>query len=63
MQSSGGRERGGRGVKREIWRESMCGWMGGWAIGERKLRQRKGEGGSAKVFVAIECNKSSRPWG
>lgn len=36
-------------------------WVDGWGgIGDRKLRQRKGEDRSAKVFAAIKCNKSNQ---
>lgn len=54
------RKRGGRGLRgRDGGSQCVGGWMGG-GIGERKLRQSKGECISAKVFAAIKCNKSNQ---
>ena len=52
-------KRGGRGVRGRYGGSQCVGGVGGW-IGKRKLRQKKGEGGGAKVFVAIKCNKSKQ---
>lgn len=57
------RKRREGGLRGEIWRESMCGWIGGWRDWRKQAKTEEGEGEKCQGFCSSNATSQTGPWG